>query len=117
MTVVGRIKLLLSKYDLPSARDIFNNPPSRDAWKKMVDSRVTEYWLNLIYQTQSSAYPSLKLNTEVCTLKDPHPLITMMSNSPRDVARSSVKWRLLTGTYALQSTRKAFNQTIRILRV
>ena len=107
---VGRIKLLLSKYGLPSAHDIFNNPLSRDAWKKMVDRWVTEYWLKF-YQTQSCAYPSLKFNTEVCTLKDPHPLITMISNSPRDVARSSVKWRLLTGTYALQSTRKAFNQT------
>ncbi|CAG2240732.1 unnamed protein product [Mytilus edulis] len=40
----------------------------------------------------------------------PHPALSSVTTSTRDVARLPVKLKLLTGTYQLQSTRAAFNQ-------
>ncbi|VDI27410.1 Hypothetical predicted protein [Mytilus galloprovincialis] len=40
----------------------------------------------------------------------PHPALSSVTTSTRDVSRLPVKLKLLTGTYQLQSTRAAFNQ-------
>ena len=55
-------------------------------------------------------YPSLRhLDTEIIIGKR-HPTVACISTAPSDVKRASVKLRLLTGTYQLQSNRPMFNQ-------
>ena len=72
----------------------------------MVNKAVDEYWIEHI-KKMSTYFKSLGyLNGKA------HAALASVQTSARDIARLSVKLRLMTGTYYLQSNKAAFNQNM-----
>jgi hypothetical protein len=102
----------LQKYFSRGAQEVLllfraiDNPPTKNAWKKMVNKAVDEYWIEHI-KKMSTYFKSLGyLNGKA------HAALASVQTSARDIARLSVKLRLMTGTYYLQSNKAAFNQNM-----
>ena len=105
-----KIHSILDKYNLPSAYGILLNPPTKQEWKKLVMKSFTQYWEKQ-WQNEHSTKTSLKyLNIKSCKMGAAHPIWESVSNNAREVRRATIKAKLVTGTYVLQSNRAVFNQ-------
>jgi hypothetical protein len=97
------VRRLLIKYDLPSIFSLLDNPIPLPQWKKSVKQATTSYW-NAKLETEASRKPTLRyLNTEPCTIGKLHPIWQSTDRHPEDIKRVTVKLKLLTGTYQLQT--------------
>jgi len=94
----SKIRQILAIYELPSSHNILDFPPTKNAWKKMINKAVSEYW-SLDY-----------LNASNYSNGNVHAALSSVQTSARDIARLPIKLRLLTGTYYLQSNKAALNQ-------
>ncbi|MES9879590.1 MAG: reverse transcriptase family protein [Sedimenticola sp.] len=104
------VRRLLSKYGLPSAYDLWEDPPSKEKWKKMLgdafNSHFYKLWTMDVAQKSSLRY----LHISERPLDSQHPIWASASSDTREIRKASIKVRLLTGTYTLQSNRSRFNQ-------
>jgi hypothetical protein len=106
----SKLKQILAIYELPSSHNILDLPPTKNAWKKMVNKAVNEYWIDHI-KKMSTYFKSLDyLNASNYSNGKAHAALASVQTSARDIARLPVKLRLMTGTYYLQSNKAAFNQ-------
>jgi len=105
-----RVRELLNKYDLPSIYDLMNTPPAKDEWKKEVHGAIETYWNASIMQDAETKSSLRHLNTSNLQTDVTHQLWSTLHSSPREVEKASIKARLLTDTYVLQSNRAKFNQ-------
>ncbi|VDI73763.1 Hypothetical predicted protein [Mytilus galloprovincialis] len=67
------IRIILQKYNLPTAFEIMNNPPSKTLWKKQIDSAINKFWeeswRDEIEQKKSLKYLNLQeLATNIHTI-------------------------------------------------
>ena len=100
---------LLHKYNLPNFLEIIGSQTTKQKWKKVVKAAILKYWKEHI-EEEADTKSSLKfLNKEFNS--SAHLLWASTSHDCRDVRRANIKARLLCGTYILQATRAAFNQT------
>ena len=86
------------------------NVSSRSKWKNMVNKAI-----NLTVETKwredISSRSSLKyINPESVKVGKAHHIWSSVHNSLHDSRRAQLKFRILTGTYTLQSNRAVFNQ-------
>ena len=95
------IKLLLDRYNLPSAFDLLNQTPSKDRWKSLVDKAVNEYWMDLLKAEANCKSTLSFLNFEDAACGKPHNIYSSLNTTPQDIKRAVVKAQLLTGTYQL----------------
>jgi hypothetical protein len=103
-------KQILAIYELPSSHNILDLPPTKHAWKKMVNKAVDEYWIEQI-KKMSTYFKSLGyLNASNYSNGKAHAALASVQTSARDIASLPVKLRLMTGTYYLQSNKAIFNQ-------
>ena len=104
------IRKTLNMYDLPSAYELLENPPTKEKWKcllkEQIHGSVEESWRNDIASKSSLKY----LNPESVKVGKVHQIYSSVRSNTLDVRRAEVKARLLTGTYTLQSNRAKFNQ-------
>ncbi len=100
---------VLSKYGLKSAIQVLLDPPSADAWKDEIDIAIWNFWQSQ-WITSASKKSSLRYINLDLNYKKPHHVWTSVQPNPRDVKAASIKVKLLTGTYTLQSNRARFNQ-------
>ena len=106
----GKIRILMSKYNLGSALDILDSNESKAQWKKKVNKAVNEYWEDHI-KNLARHYSTLKwMNSSNYKEGKIHSALSSVQTSCRDVGRTPVKLRILTGTYQLQSNKTVFNQ-------
>jgi hypothetical protein len=104
------VRVICLKYDIPDPLDQLRNPKSKFAWKRLVNNKVDVYWKKKIIDS-AQAYSSLKhLNTNAFQPGAHHPILNTAKGNPRDVTRLLTRLKLATGTYILQTNRKAFNQ-------
>ena len=107
----SNLKQILAIYELPSSHNILDLPPTKNAWKKMINKAVNEYWIDHI-KKMSTYFKSLDyLNASNYSNGKAHAALASVQPSARDIARLHVKLRLMTGTYYLQSNKAAFNQS------
>ncbi|CAC5362323.1 unnamed protein product [Mytilus coruscus] len=105
------IKRVLFKYDLHSPIILLNDPPTKYSWKKSVRSAIDRYWKNILIQ-KSCTYKSLKyLGTLNISPGKCHTLLFIgnTSDPTREAVRISVKLKVITDTYILQSHRSRYN--------
>lgn len=98
----------LQKYDLPSLTDLLNNPIHKVLWKTTCKRSVCEWWSQLLRQEASQMSTLVNLNPPPAGKL--HLVWAAPTNSDKDVLRSQVKARILTGTFMLQTTKARFNQ-------
>ena len=73
--------------------------------------QVNEHWVSLIKQT-AELYTSLKYLCADEYWPGRRHQLKQQVNGPRDVLRVSIRSKLATGTYILQSNRASFNQAL-----
>jgi hypothetical protein len=78
----------------------------------MVTKAINENWENYL-KNQAKLYPALRyMMTSEFKTSVMHPIIETIKNNSRDIYRGLIKVRLATGTYKLQSKRRAINKTM-----
>ena len=104
------VRKILGLYNLPSIFELFNNPPSKNEWKRImnnaVNSTIEANWDMDIKNKTSLKY----INKDSLKVGKCHHVWSKVRNSIYDSRRAQLKCRLLTGTYILQGNRAAFNQ-------
>lgn len=99
------IKLILRKYDLKEAIYYLNNPIRKNIWCSIVKKAVYKLWTGSLL-TMVPLYKGLNfLTTTNIETGKPHPLLKMNCYTGNDIARLTVKLKLLTGSYILQTKR------------
>ena len=101
-----KIKALLLMYNLPSIYDLMLNPPSKPKWQAKVKACISAYWEKQIAE-ELCQLPSLKyLDCSSYKVGDPHPAITSIGCSIKDVRRVASRLQILTGSYPLNGRLK-----------
>ena len=102
------LKKALYKFELPSPLKLLENPPEKLQWKKTVKTAVHEYCKKQVQQ-DIPLYTSLRYFKETdYTPGSCHSTLNMKGDPIRETQRLSVKLRLLTNTYVLQSKKMKF---------
>ena len=102
----NKIKELLKKYNLPSLSQLLIIVPTKNRWKKLVNSAIETQWREDIKTKSSLRY----INPDSVSVGVAHHVWSSVHDIIHDSPRAQLKYRLLTGTYTLQSNRAAFNQ-------
>ena len=103
------IKDILQKYSLPSIYDLLQNTPPKVAWKNLVKRAITQKCIDDI-KDEASLKSTLKHLNPTMSPKQGHLSITANIDNQRQISRSNIKIRLLTGTYTLQSAQQTFGK-------
>jgi hypothetical protein len=106
----SRVTSLLYKYNLPSPLDILNLAPHKEPWKKIVKQAVKTFWTKHLTIELSEKSSLRYLNPLQCAIGRPHQIWVNTQFSPRDVRRSTIKIKLLTGTYMLQGNKATWDR-------
>ena len=78
----SKIRETCSKYSLPDPLSILNNPPPKQALKKLIKSKVMEFWEANLRLT-SSSLPSLEyFKCQLYSLSKPHPIWISAGSNP-----------------------------------
>ena len=102
------IKKILQKYSLPSIPDLLNSMPSKSSWKHQVKKAVIKKVAGDIAE-EALSKSTLKYLHAKFTMNQSHHAVNLPGN-PREVTRSNIKIRLLTGTYTLQASQQVFGK-------
>ncbi len=105
-----QIRQLLQKYDLPSAFDLMADPPTKQRWKSLVQRQINQHWKDHITLELPEKSSLRLLHVDENGALSPHQVCATIPSNTRAVLEASVKARILTGTYTLQSNRHKFNQ-------
>jgi hypothetical protein len=98
----------LSKYGLPDAHTLLNDPPKKTTWKTNVDNAVDAYWFAKLKEGAKEKSSLKYANWDHGDHLRPHHVWSTVNLNVKDVQRAAVKVRLLTGTYTLQEKKAAY---------
>ena len=105
-----RVQCVLEKYQLPSLEELIIKHPSKDSWKCTVKEAVNKYWSELL-KTEAQEKSTLQyLDINGLKIGETHPVWNSLDSIVSDVRKGTVKCRMLTGTYMLQSTSHKFKK-------
>ena len=103
-----RVESILEKYELPSFDELMDLEPDKERWKVRCKDVVTSFWYQYFISEMSTKSSLQYLNPSAkgkC-----HPCWDSVDHTVKDVQRATIKVRLLTSRYVLQTTRARFNQ-------
>ena len=77
----SQIRQICLRYGLPHPLDLLQNPLRKDDYKKLIKSRVINYW-ELALRSEAAQLPSLKyFHSSYMSLTKPHPIWTSAASS------------------------------------
>ena len=93
------VRLLYSKYGLPSPILLLSLQLSKENYKQMVKSKIISYWESKL-RFEASQLKSLKyFDPNFASLIKPHPVLIMPGSNPYEVSKSVILLRMLSGHY------------------
>lgn len=99
---IARVKELITKYSLPSAYQLYEDPPSKLKWKKQVKEAINIYWTNHLRHEASHKTTLMYLSIAACTMGKVHPVWRSTLYSRVDLIRANVKVKIITQQYQVQ---------------
>ena len=107
---VSETASLLQRYNLPPINELLLDLPSKRMWKKMVKEAVSQYW-SVPLTEEIKTKPTLKfLSSDSAAATGTHPVWSCGLGRAKITRRSTIRAKLLTGTYTLQGKSSHFNQ-------
>lgn len=97
---VTQIRCILDRYDLPSAFQLLDNPPSKQVWKKTVKSEVNKYWMEELQSKAKEMKTLSHLDIQECKPGKIHDVWNHNSD-PLAAYMATIKARLLVQRYPL----------------
>jgi hypothetical protein len=94
-----QVRNLFLQYSLPHPLLFLSNPPQKEVFKKLVKSKVTDYWENKL-RMEASFLPSLEyFHPEFMSLSTPHKLLTSAGSKSYEVAKARIQLLFLANQY------------------
>ena len=93
---------LLIRYNLPSAFSLYNDPPAKDQWMRLVKDAVFAKWTAELVDDARNMTSLIYLNLDVCRCDKMHPVWDNI-NCQLDIRKATVKAQLLLQRYQLSS--------------
>lgn len=100
---------ILEQYDLPKIEELRKSTLSKQQWKKQTKNAVDSYWTKSMVDDCYSKSTLEYCNFQTLKIGTLHPVWLDIPMNQKDIKRSSIKCRMITGTYILQSTSHKFN--------
>ena len=98
-----QIRNICLQYHLPHPLRILENPPCKEKYKKLIKSKITDYW-ELKLRGEASLLSSLVyFKPEYMSLVKPHPIWSTAGNNPYEISKAIQQARFLSGRYRSQS--------------
>ena len=105
------IKSLTLKYGLPHPLILLENPPSKYSFKKLVSSKVMDFWERKL-RLSSIPLKSLRyFHPNFMSLKNPHPLWTSCGDNSFEISKAIIQAKLLSGRYRTDSLLSHFEES------
>ena len=96
-----QIRRLLMQYELPSAYELLNAPPSKPKWKKLLKEAIDRYWERSLKAEMSEKQTLKYMNPAACVIGRVHPVWGSAKTDKLNVIKSMVCAKLLVGRYPL----------------
>ena len=94
-----QVRDLSLQYCLPHPLLILDNPPTKESYKKLVKSRILDFWENKL-RGEACMLPSLDhCKADYLSLLNPHPIWTTAQGNPHEVSKAIQQARFLSGRY------------------
>ena len=98
-----QIRDISLKYQLPHPLAILDNPPNQEQFKKLIKSKVIDYW-EIKLRGEASLLSSLVyFRPEYMNLTKPHPIWRTAGSNPYEVSKAIQQARFLSGRYRTES--------------
>ena len=104
------IRALSQQYQLPHPLLLLQNPLTKTTFKKIIKSKVQDYWENSLRHSASTLSSLAYFHPEFMSLSVPHPLWTTCDSNPFEIAKSTVQAKLLSGRYRTDKLLKHFSK-------
>jgi hypothetical protein len=86
-------------YQLPHPLAILDNPPNREAFKKLIKARVVDHWEVKLRGEASLLSSLVYFQPEYMSLTKPHPIWSTAGSNPYEVSKAVQQARFLSGRY------------------
>ena len=90
------------QYDLPHPLSFLESPPSKYHFKKLIKSKVVQYWERKLREEASLMSSLVHFKPELLSLTRPHPVWWTAGSNPYEVSKAIVQCRMLSGRYRTQ---------------
>ena len=87
------------QYRLPHPLTFLEKPISKEAFKKLVKSKVIDYWEIRLRQEVVFLPSLLYFDPRFHSLKDPHPVFWTAGSNPYEVAKAVIQCKMISGRY------------------
>ena len=104
------IRTLSLQYRLPHPLLLLQSPPSKDAFKKLVNKKIVDFWETKLRE-EAMPLTSLKyFNPNFMSLTAPHPIWTTAGSSPYQVTMSTIQGVMVSGRYRTEKLCSHFSK-------
>ncbi|CAG2243464.1 unnamed protein product [Mytilus edulis] len=103
------VKELCLKYEINDLYAYLTNPLSKFQWKKLVKSKIHDYWTSKITD-ESKGYSTLKFMDHKYNIGSVHPLAISVNANLKDIRKIPVRLKISTGNYILQTHKASFSK-------
>ena len=98
-----QVKDICLLYGLPHPLHLLNSPPTKLKLRKVVKTKITEYWQHFL-ASEAMPLPSLShFNPAMHSLVTPHPMWAAAGSSAYEVNKTTILARMISGRYRTES--------------
>ena len=103
------IRDICQLYSLPHPLHLLTDPLPKERFKKLIKSKVTDYWEFRLRQ-EASILPSLNyFKPEFYSLRHPHQILWTPGPNPHEVSKSLIQLKMLSGRYRVARLTRHWN--------
>ena len=111
LSYFSRVKSVLDRYQLPTLNELKLKQPTKESWKSTVKEAVNKHWSESLKNEAHEKSLLRYLDIDSLKIGETHSVWSSLDPVVSDVRKGTIKCRMLTGTYILQSTRHKFSRT------
>lgn len=93
------IRHLCNMYSLPSPLQLLQSPPTKMAFKRLIKSRILDYWETSLRMLSSPKTSLLYFKPSFMSLSAPHPIFTTCSTNSFETNKSTCQAAILSGRF------------------
>ena len=110
LSYFSRVQSVLGMYQLPTLNELKTKQPTKESWKSTVKEAVNQYWSETLKNEAYEKSTLSHLDIDSMKIGETHPVWNSLDSVVSDVRKGTIKCRMLTGTYILQSTSHKFSR-------
>ena len=112
-----QIRRCCIQYNLPHPSLILSSPPSKMQWKKLVKSKIIDYWENILRNEAKSLKSLTLFKAEFMNIICVHPIYAFAGNSPINVAKATIQALMLSARYWCGSLSRHWDKTTGLCKI